>query len=113
MAGKKGRSGRRIGSLSGFKNPVNIVVHHAQVLLECWRAVTGGHASSLVRLRACEKASAHVTEVYADKIKRGETVMPSVEQVLKIVSERRRPAIGDRAAQASERSHKRTRKLRR
>lgn len=109
MTGKKGRSGRRKGSLSWFKNPVKIVVHHAQALLGYWRAVTGGHASSLVRRAACEKALAHVQWLFADEINRGEMVMPSVEQVFKVVNEQRRPAIGDRAARkAANEAYKRS-----
>jgi hypothetical protein len=98
MAGKKGRSGRPKGSRSGFKDPVNIVVHHAQALLQYWRAITGGHAPSWLRRSACEEASAHVRKVYADEIKLSKPVMPNVEQVLKVVTERRRPAIEDRLA---------------
>ena len=38
MAGKKGRSGRRKGSLSWSKNPTAVAGHHLQTLIEMWLA---------------------------------------------------------------------------
>ena len=38
MAGKKGRSGRRKGSLSWSKNPTAVAGHHVQTLIEMWLA---------------------------------------------------------------------------
>jgi hypothetical protein len=40
MAGKKGRSGRRKGSLSWFRNPVAVAGRHLEVLMEMWLAGT-------------------------------------------------------------------------
>jgi hypothetical protein len=38
MAGTKGRSGRRKGSLSWSKNPTAVAGHHLQTLIEMWLA---------------------------------------------------------------------------
>ena len=36
MAGKKGRSGRRRGSTSWWRNPTALAGHHLSVLIEAW-----------------------------------------------------------------------------
>ena len=38
MPGKKGRSGRRAGSTSWWRNPVALAGHHLNVLIELWLA---------------------------------------------------------------------------
>ena len=38
MAGKKGRSGRRRGSTSWWRNPTALAGHHLNVLIEMWLA---------------------------------------------------------------------------
>ena len=68
MAGKKGRSGRRKGSLSWSKNPTAVAGHHLQTLIEMWLAGVP------------IKVSPH--QWLVQPIERKHTVPPKVKRVL-------------------------------
>jgi hypothetical protein len=69
MTGKKGRSGRRPGSISYPNNPTALAGHHLKVLIEMWLAMQPERRFTvppkIMRVLA-QFAIRHVLNVYAD-----------------------------------------------
>ena len=88
MAGKKGRSGRRSGSTSWWRNPTALAGHHLNVLIEIWL----GGVPIQVAPKRCLVQPTERRHTVPPKIKRALAAM-AIGHVMDVYTLRGRPTV--------------------